>query len=85
MHDIFVIVTFCMDTKHGSMETSVTQPFVEDINLTPFEQVKFLVKEEYCVELEIQLLKIVSCIENIQNSIMCPMFVTACTLDKVNS
>ncbi len=65
-----------MDTKHGSMETSVIQPFIEDIILTPFEQVKFLVKEGYCVELEIQLLKIVSCIENIQNSTMCPMFVT---------
>jgi hypothetical protein len=65
-----------MDTEHGSMETSVIQPFIEDIILTPLEQVKFLVKEGYCVELEIQLLKIVSCIENIQNSTMCPMFVT---------
>jgi hypothetical protein len=74
-----------MDTKHGRMETSVTQPFIKDIILTPFEQVKLLVKEGYCVELEIQLLKIVSCIENIQNSTMCPMFVTAGTIDKVNS
>jgi hypothetical protein len=73
-----------MDTKHGSLETSVTQPFTEDIILTPFKKVKFLVKEGYCVELEIQLLKIVLCIGNIQNSSMCPMFVTAGTIGSYN-